>query len=108
VSLCTIDGQRHAIGDVHVPFTLQSGCMPINYALALNELGPDIVHRYVGHEPSGESFAYIKLNPSNLPHNPLINSGAIAVASLIKVFCVVIASLVKDFFSVFIFCKLLF
>jgi len=85
VSLCTIDGQRHSIGDVEVPFAIQSGSMPINYALALNELGSDVVHRFVGHEPSGESFAYIKLSHDKLPHNPLINSGAIVVASLIKV-----------------------
>lgn len=85
VSLCTIDGQRHSIGDVDVPFTIQSGSMPINYALATNELGPEVVHQYVGHEPSGESVAYIKLNRDNKPHNPLINAGAIIVASLLKV-----------------------
>lgn len=84
VSLCTVDGQRHSIGDVEVPFTLQSSGKPINYALAVNELGPDFVHGYVGHEPSGESFNCIKLSPDNRPHNPLINAGAIVIASLIK------------------------
>lgn len=84
VSLCTVDGQRHSIGDVEVPFTLQSSGKPINYALAINELGAETVHKYVGHEPSGETFNFIKLSPENKPHNPMINPGAIVIASLIK------------------------
>jgi glutaminase len=84
VSLCTVDGQRHSVGDVEVPFTLQSGGKPCNYALAVNELGADTVHTFVGHEPSGESFNCIKLSQDNKPHNPLINAGAIVVTSLIK------------------------
>lgn len=84
VSLCTVDGQRHSIGDVEVPFTLQSSGKPINYALAINELGADFVHQYVGHEPSGESFNCIKLSSENKPHNPMINAGAILIASLIR------------------------
>jgi len=85
VSLCTVDGQRHSIGDVDVPFTIQSSCMPVNYALATNEVGSEVVHQYVGHEPDRESVAHIKLNRDNKPHNPLINSGAIVIASLMKV-----------------------
>ena len=84
VSLCTIDGQRHSIGDVHIPFTLQSASKPFNYALAINELGADVIHKFVGHEPSGESFNFIKLGHDNKPHNPLINAGAILIASLIQ------------------------
>ena len=62
VGLCTIDGQRHSIGDTEVPFTLQSSGKPINYALAINEHGAEVVHQYVGWEPSGETFASIKLD----------------------------------------------
>jgi glutaminase len=36
----------------------------------------------VGHEPSGLQYNALKLNPSNLPHNPLVSSGAIMVCSL--------------------------
>ena len=37
--------------------TLLSGCSkPLNYAIALDKLGPDVVHSYVGQEPSGRNF----------------------------------------------------
>jgi len=29
---------------------------PLTYAIALDKLGPDVVHRYVGQEPSGRNF----------------------------------------------------
>ncbi|VDL91750.1 unnamed protein product [Schistocephalus solidus] len=82
VSICTVDGQRVSYGDSTSPFTLQSASKPLSYALALTELGSEEVHKYVGYEPSGVPFNQISLN--NRPHNPLINSGAIAVASLLQ------------------------
>lgn len=54
--MCTIDGQRFSIGDVNIPFTLQSCSKPLTYAIALDLLGADVVHRYVGQEPSGRNF----------------------------------------------------
>ncbi|ESN99005.1 hypothetical protein HELRODRAFT_155932 [Helobdella robusta] len=84
VSICTIDGQRYSLGDINVPFTLQSSAKPISYALAIDEHGSDMVHKYVGYEPSGESFNSIKLSTELKPHNPMINPGAIVVCSLIK------------------------
>lgn len=56
VSVCTIDGQRFSIGDVNVPFTLQSCSKPLTYAIALENLGQELVHQYVGQEPSGRNF----------------------------------------------------
>lgn len=84
VSLCTIDGQRHSIGDTTKPFCIQSISKPLNYAIALNDMGPKTVHRFIGHEPSGERSNEIKLGLNNKPHNPIINAGAIVNVSLLK------------------------
>ena len=84
LSICTIDGQRYNIGDSNVDFTVQSCCKPINYGIALEELGEEYVHKYVGREPSGQAFNELTLNKDGKPHNPLINSGAIMTSSLIK------------------------
>ncbi|XP_076354978.1 glutaminase liver isoform, mitochondrial-like isoform X1 [Tachypleus tridentatus] len=83
VSLCTVDGQRYSIGDTEVPFTIQSSGKPLNYAIALNELGSDIVHQYVGQEPSGRMFNELVLDYNKKPHNPMVNAGAIVVCSLL-------------------------
>jgi len=84
ISICSIDGQRYNIGDTKVDFTVQSCCKPINYGIALEELGEKNVHTYVGREPSGKAFNELTLNNNGKPHNPLINSGAIMTSSLIK------------------------
>lgn len=49
-------------GDVNVPFTLQSCSKPLTYAMALETLGPDVVHQYVGTEPSGRNFNELVLD----------------------------------------------
>ncbi|MDX2135092.1 MAG: glutaminase A [Saprospiraceae bacterium] len=84
VSICTIDGQRYSFGDFRTNFGLQSTCKPINYCLALHQHGEQTVHNHVGREPSGRSFNELSLNGHGLPHNPLINAGAIMTASLIQ------------------------
>ncbi|XP_062894064.1 glutaminase liver isoform, mitochondrial-like isoform X1 [Mobula hypostoma] len=84
VSLCTVDGQRHSIGDTKIPFCLQSCIKPLEYAIAVNEFSTDYVHQYVGKEPSGLRFNKVFLNEEDKPHNPMVNAGAIVITSLIK------------------------
>uniref|UniRef100_A0A8D8PAE0 glutaminase n=10 Tax=Culex pipiens TaxID=7175 RepID=A0A8D8PAE0_CULPI len=84
VSVCTIDGQRFSIGDSNVPFTLQSCSKPLTYAIALEKLGPKLVHQYVGQEPSGRNFNELVLDHTKKPHNPMINAGSILTCSLLK------------------------
>lgn len=84
VSLCTVDGQRHSVGDTRLPFCLQSCVKPLEYAIAIHESGTERVHRYVGKEPSGLKFNKLFLNDEDRPHNPMVNAGAIVISSLIK------------------------
>ncbi|WP_196886056.1 glutaminase A [Aureivirga sp. CE67] len=84
LSICTVDGQRFSIGDSKDNFCVQSTCKPINYCIAMEELGEETVHKHIGREPSGRSFNELSLNHKGLPHNPMINAGAIMACSLIK------------------------
>ncbi|XP_078260246.1 glutaminase kidney isoform, mitochondrial-like isoform X1 [Rhinoraja longicauda] len=84
VSLCTVDGQRHSVGDTKVPFCLQSCVKPLKYAVSVHDLGTEHVHKYVGKEPSGLRFNKLFLNEEDKPHNPMVNAGAIVITSLIK------------------------
>lgn len=81
ISICDMKGQGYSVGDTDEHFCLQSCSKPLNYCLA-RSLNPD-VHSHVGYEPSGRKFNSHVLNPDGLPHNPMINAGAIMVSSLI-------------------------
>jgi glutaminase len=83
IALCTVDGQRHAVGEADTSFTVQSTCKPINYCLALQEHGVAKVHQHIGREPSGATFNALTLNADGRPHNPMINAGAIMAAALV-------------------------
>ena len=65
-------------------FTLQSVCKPLIYAIALNELGRDVVHSYIGMEPSGRRYNDMELDHNNQPHNPFVTSGSILTIALVQ------------------------
>ena len=84
LALSTVDGTIYSTGDDEAEFTMQSMSKPFAYALALQKVGLTKVMEKVGVEPSGEAFNQISLEKdTNIPKNPMINSGAITAHSLI-------------------------
>jgi glutaminase len=85
ICLATVDGHVFRVGDWDKEFTIQSMCKPFAFQMALEHCGPEEVRKRVGVEPSGDAFNSIELDAkTSCPFNPMINAGAIAVASLIK------------------------
>jgi glutaminase len=84
LGLCTVDGQRLTLGDARERFSVQSSSKLVTYCMALEEHGEADVHRHVGREPSGRSFNELALDDSGLPHNPMVNAGAIMCAALVR------------------------
>lgn len=85
LSIYTKDGRRYSIGNTDVRFTIQSISKIITLAVALEACGPDEIFAKVDVEPSGEAFnSLIDLDTtSGKPKNPMINSGALTVTSLL-------------------------
>lgn len=84
MAVCSVDGQRFSIGDDKVHFCLQSVSKCLHYPIVLEDLTAEVVHRYVGREPSGQTFNYLHLNSQDQPHNPMLNSGALLLCALQK------------------------
>lgn len=97
LAIVTTDGQFITLGDYDVDFSIQSMCKPFNYCFAIEELGAEAVHQHVGNEPSGRAFndrdlmTHLSSPPhggktetAEIPHNPMINAGAIMTAALVK------------------------
>jgi glutaminase len=83
VSVCTVDGQRLDIGDCDIDCSIQSCVKPLMYAVAIEDVGLERVHKHVGIEPSGLAVNEISLNSDGLPHNPMVNAGSIATGSCV-------------------------
>ncbi|XP_065844238.1 glutaminase liver isoform, mitochondrial-like [Oscarella lobularis] len=83
-AICSVDGQRLALGDSAKRFSVQSAGKCLNYAIALDSVSSDVVHKYIGLEQSGKEFNAITLNEEGRPHNPMINSGSLVLCSLLE------------------------
>ena len=85
IAVVTADGQVCSVGDDQTHFTIQSASKPFTYGHAIGVHGRTRVLSRVGVEPTGDAFnSIIKLDAANRPHNPCVNSGAIAVTSLLR------------------------
>lgn len=85
ICLVTVDGRVFRAGDCDKEFTIQSMCKPFAFQMALEQHGVSETLQYVGVEPSGDPFNSIELDAkTSRPFNPMINAGAIMIASRIK------------------------
>lgn len=77
----------YSAGDYEKRFTMQSVIKPIILLLALMDNGEEKVHSLVGAESTGKPFDAFNYSDQALKNehiNPMINTGAIALCSLIK------------------------
>ena len=89
LGLCIIDvnGNEYCSGDWDTKFTIQSISKIVTLMLEILVNGEEYVFSKVGMEPTGDPFNSIKkleTSSRRKPYNPLINAGAIAIASMIK------------------------
>lgn len=86
--ICVTDlqGVSHGAGDYLAHFTLQSITKVIALLLVLEDRGAEETFRHVHMEPTGDAFnSIVSLETKHIrkPFNPMINAGAITVASLV-------------------------
>ena len=87
IAVASADGKIFDTGLSHKQFTMQSIIKPIILLLAIQDAGYDRVRALVGVESTGkpfDSFNYSDLALKGEHINPMINTGAIALCSLIK------------------------
>ncbi|XP_037622252.1 glutaminase liver isoform, mitochondrial isoform X1 [Sebastes umbrosus] len=84
VSICTVDGQRLSLGDWAGSLVLGEVSWPLVYGVAVDLLGSDLVHRYVGVEAYSRHDSPFTLTKTGIPHSPLTETGAIVTTSLLQ------------------------
>jgi glutaminase len=88
VSLSTLDGVIGGGGQHSgFKFTLQAVCVPFVLAYILHRRGIEFVFSRVGREPTGDPFdadpKWMEIERRQVPFNPVINAGAILMASML-------------------------
>lgn len=87
IIIMTTEDNLYKAGDWENTTSLQSCSKIISLMLALQDFGKERVFQAVGMEPMDDPFnsiSHLENFEDHRPLNPMINSGAIAVASLIK------------------------
>lgn len=85
VQIQLIDGEVFAAGEIDQPFALMSVVKPLLLLFLLEEIGAEAVFETVGVSPSDQPFHSLRQLSIDrgFPRNPMINSGAIALADLL-------------------------
>lgn len=87
VTIITADNKVYSAGTAQHIISLQSTSKIVSLMLALHDFGKERVFQTVGMEPTGTMFnsiSQLEIDEGHKPFNPMVNAGAIAVASLIK------------------------
>ena len=87
--ICLVDGDHnvYCVGECNKRFTMQSIIKPIILLEALMDNGPEAVRKLVGVEATGKPFDTFNYSDRalNAEHiNPMVNTGAIALCTLIE------------------------
>lgn len=86
ICIVEVDGKTHTAGHWQSVFTMQSVIKPVILLAALMDSGEDAVRRMVGMEATGKPFDAFNYSDQALSAghiNPMINTGAIALCTLI-------------------------
>jgi glutaminase len=85
IAIAAQGGQIFTAGDATVPFTIQSVSKVFTFAMLLELAGREETYAAVGVQPSAEPFNAILLDAkTHRPFNPMLNTGAIAVAGRLR------------------------
>ncbi|MEX2499390.1 MAG: glutaminase [Wenzhouxiangellaceae bacterium] len=94
LAVIELDGTEHVVGDVDIPFAIQSMSKVFSLVLAMQKIGGERAVRReiwerVGREPSGDPFnSLVQLEyECGIPRNPMINAGALIVDDLLIEHC---------------------
>ena len=94
LAVVEMDGTEHVVGDVDVPFAIQSISKVFSLVLAMQRADDAMGVRAelwdrVGVEPSGDPFnSLIQLERDRgIPRNPMINAGALVVDDVLLTHC---------------------
>lgn len=85
IAVVTVDGEVYKAGDHDQLYPIQSMSKPFTYGMALADHGRDYLLKHIGVEPTGQRYNAIILDETaGRPYNPMVNAGAIAVASILE------------------------